>query len=259
MSTRASGRHRTAVRPKTPLSTLAESLTANAGTVGRRTAVIAASSGLVVSMGVTAADAAPVTGGPDPVSTSDAGKAGALLTVTRTAVAAPAESEVTLASATVSSATAAPKPKPKPAPAPVVQASSRGTEKASRSEEREAPAETGNMSASRSNVMSIAARYVGTPYRYGGTTPSGFDCSGYLQYVFKQVGVNLPRTSSAQASFGTRISRSEAQPGDLVYKPGHIGLYAGGNKMYDAPRTGKSVSLREIYSSDFVFIRVLGN
>ncbi len=255
MSNRASGRHRSAVRPKTPLSTLAESVTANAGTVGRRTAVIAASSGLVVSMGVTAADAAPVTGGPDPVSATQVGKSGALLSVASTALAAPAESDVTLASATVASVAAAPKPKPKP----VVQPAARTTQKASRSEERTAPAETGNLSASRSNVISIAARYVGTPYRYGGTTPSGFDCSGYLQYVFKQVGVNLPRTSGAQASFGTRISRSEAQPGDLVYKPGHIGLYAGGNKMYDAPRTGKNVSLREIYSSDFVFIRVLSN
>ncbi len=240
MSSRINGRHRAAVRAKTPLSTIAESVTANAGTVGRRTAVIAASSGLVVSMGVTAADAAPLNGEPDAANSTGAGKAGSLLAVSSTALKAPADAKVTLASASVASAT----------PKPVVQ------QQVSRSGER-VSLDLGNLSASRANVMSVAARYVGTPYRYGGTTPSGFDCSGYVQYVFRQVGVNLPRTSGAQGEAGTRISRSEAKPGDLVWKSGHIGIYAGDNMMYDAPRTGESVSLREIYSSEFVFVRIL--
>jgi cell wall-associated NlpC family hydrolase len=117
--------------------------------------------------------------------------------------------------------------------------------------------ELGTLSATRANIISVAARYLGTPYRYGGTTPSGFDCSGYVQYVFNQVGVSLPRTSSQQGASGRQISRSEALPGDLVYKPGHIGIYAGDNMMYHSPQTGDVVSLREIYSSSFVFIRVL--
>ncbi len=248
MSSRINGRHRAAVRAKSPLSTIAESVTAGAGTVGRRTAVLAASSGLVISMGVTAADAAPLTREPDAVSSGDAGKVSALLAVSSTALKAPADAKVTLASAAVASAT----PKPKPVVRPVV----REAESVSRSEER-APVDLGNLSASRSNVISIAARYIGTPYRYGGTTPSGFDCSGYTQYVFAQVGVNLPRTSSAQSTAGTRVSRSEAQPGDLVWQPGHIGIYAGDNMMYDSPRTGSSVSLREIWYSNTTFIRVL--
>jgi cell wall-associated NlpC family hydrolase len=250
LSSRINGRHRAAVRAKTPLSTIAESVTANAGTVGRRTAVIAASSGLVVSMGVTAADASPMTGEPETASSTGAAKAGALLTVSTTALKAPADGKVTLASATVASVTPKPKPKPKPVVRPAA------SEQISRSAER-APLEVGTLSATRANILSIAARYVGTPYRYGGTTPSGFDCSGYTQYVFNQVGVSLPRTSSAQAAAGTRVSRSEALPGDLVWKPGHIGIYAGDNMMYHSPQTGDVVKLREIYSSEFVFIRVL--
>ncbi len=105
-------------------------------------------------------------------------------------------------------------------------------------------------------VMAIAARYDGTPYLYGGTTPAGFDCSGYLQYVYRQVGIELPRTSSAQRAAATRISRSEAMPGDLVYMPGHIGIYAGNGMMWDSPRTGKTVSKRAVFSSSATYLRV---
>jgi cell wall-associated NlpC family hydrolase len=105
-------------------------------------------------------------------------------------------------------------------------------------------------------VLSIAARYAGTPYRYGGTTPAGFDCSGYTSYVYAQVGIDLPRTSSAQRAATRRISRSEAMPGDLVFMPGHVGIYAGGGMMWDSPRTGEVVSKRPVYSSSATYGRV---
>ena len=105
-------------------------------------------------------------------------------------------------------------------------------------------------------VMAIAARYAGTPYRYGGTTPAGFDCSGYSSYVMRQLGISLPRTSSAQRAATARISRNEAVPGDLVFMPGHMGIYAGNGMMWDSPRTGKAVSLRSIYSSSATYGRV---
>ncbi len=105
--------------------------------------------------------------------------------------------------------------------------------------------------------MAVAARYVGTPYRYGGTTPSGFDCSGFTAYVFGQVGINLSRTSGSQAASAVEIPQSQALPGDLVYKPGHIGIYAGDGMLYDSPRSGSTVSKRAIWSSDFGYYRVL--
>ncbi|MBC7640179.1 MAG: C40 family peptidase [Rhodoferax sp.] len=105
-------------------------------------------------------------------------------------------------------------------------------------------------------VMAIAARYAGTAYRYGGTTPTGFDCSGFTSYVLRQVGIDLPRTSDSQRAATARISRSEAVPGDLVFMPGHVGIYAGDGMMWDSPRTGEVVSRRSIYSSSATYGRV---
>ena len=258
MSSRAQGRHRAAVRPKTPLTTMATQLQAQAGTAGRRGAVIAASSGLVVSLGVTAADAAPIGD-----ATDEKPKAAQPAAPSTSPVAETEQAQITVA-ADVATAHVSPvattlvaPPKPKPVATRSTAATLPSAARTALVVRRRLQ-DQGNLSASRANVMSVAARYVGTPYRYGGTTPSGFDCSGYVQYVFAQVGVSLPRTSSARPAAGVRISRSEAQPGDLVYKPGHVGIYAGGNMMYDSPTSGEVyVSKREIWSSEFGFYRVL--
>lgn len=109
----------------------------------------------------------------------------------------------------------------------------------------------------RAQVLAVAQQYTGIMYRWGGTTPAGFDCSGYTQFVFRHVGVNLPRTSSAQSRVGTRVSAAAAQPGDLIYKPGHIGIYAGNGMMYHSPRTGKPSQLAKVYSGSWSYIRVL--
>ncbi|MCL1799835.1 MAG: C40 family peptidase [Promicromonosporaceae bacterium] len=105
-------------------------------------------------------------------------------------------------------------------------------------------------------VLEIAARYVGSPYRWGGTSPAGFDCSGFTQYVFGQLGINLPRSSGAQRHAGTVVSREEAQPGDLVWWPGHVGIFAEGNTFIDSAGPGRTVQFRNMWNSNPTFIRL---
>lgn len=116
-----------------------------------------------------------------------------------------------------------------------------------------APAPSGALGA----IVSIALRYQGVPYVYGGSSPAGFDCSGFTMYVYRQVGISLPHGSRSQAYGGTRIAASAAQPGDLVVLDGgsHIGIYVGGGRMIDAPYPGKTVQVRAIYSSNHWFVR----
>ncbi len=72
-------------------------------------------------------------------------------------------------------------------------------------------------SGKRKKVVIESKKYLGTPYRYGGTTTRGFDCSGYTRHVFENVGINLPRTAQQQASAGKKVNKKHVQPGDLVF------------------------------------------
>jgi cell wall-associated NlpC family hydrolase len=97
-------------------------------------------------------------------------------------------------------------------------------------------------------VVGIAMRYLGTPYVWGGASPSGFDCSGFTMYVYAQVGVSLPHSSYAQYGMGVPVSQSDLQPGDLVffYGLGHVGIYIGGGSYIHAPHTGDVVKISQI-------------
>lgn len=120
-------------------------------------------------------------------------------------------------------------------------------------EEKSSPAPSAGKG---SSILATARSGIGTPYVYGGTSTSGWDCSGFVQWVYAQHGINLPRGAADQAAAGTVIPRSEAQPGDLVYKPGHIGIYVGGNTFVDAGNSRVDTSERNIYSGSWTFIRV---
>jgi peptidoglycan DL-endopeptidase CwlO len=108
-------------------------------------------------------------------------------------------------------------------------------------------------------VLGIAASLAGIPYVYGGTTPAGFDCSGFTQYIFGKIGIRLPRVAEAQRQAVTVVSKANARPGDLVFfgaPAHHMGIYAGNGMMWDSPHTGQVVSKRAIYSSSATFGRV---
>ncbi len=100
-------------------------------------------------------------------------------------------------------------------------------------------------------LLNIAASHLGTPYRYGGCTPGGFDCSGFTQYCYKQFGINLNRSANEQLSNGVAIDKSELVPGDLVFfgsgsYANHVGIYVGNDTMIHSPRTGRSIEYTSI-------------
>ncbi|TWD81202.1 cell wall-associated NlpC family hydrolase [Kribbella amoyensis] len=119
----------------------------------------------------------------------------------------------------------------------------------------------GKSSTFQARVLKEAAKLRGTPYRYGGTTPRGFDCSGYTGYVYKKAGKKLPRTSRQQYAATKHLSRKAAKPGDLVFfKSGggsvyHVGIYAGGNMLWHASKPGRPVAKAKIWSSNVAFGR----
>jgi len=105
-------------------------------------------------------------------------------------------------------------------------------------------------------VVGIAMRYLGVPYVWGGASPSGFDCSGLVMYVFAQIGVSLPHSSYSQFTMGAPVSMSQLQPGDLVFFAGasHVGIYIGGGQFIHAPHTGDVVKISSLtgwYASTF--------
>ncbi len=109
-------------------------------------------------------------------------------------------------------------------------------------------------------VVGIAMRYLGVPYRWGGASPSGFDCSGLVVYAYSQMGISLPHSTYALYAMGTAVSRDQLQPGDLVFFSGlgHMGIYIGGGQFIHAPHTGDVVkisSLSGYYSSAWVGAR----
>jgi LysM repeat protein len=111
-------------------------------------------------------------------------------------------------------------------------------------------------------IVEEAMRYLGVPYVWGGNTPSGFDCSGFVQFVFSHVGIALPRTASAQFQVGVSVPLSQLVPGDVVFFDteggvSHVGIYIGGGRFINAPATGQDVTIMSL-SDPYWSSRYLG-
>lgn len=223
----------------------------------RRSAVAAVSASMIVAVAATSAAADPsVEAGPKTAERVSQLSDRVLPTNVALTVAADAPYEVETASVFgTAEAAPAPEPEPEPEPAPEVEPEPvvREEAAATRTDERaeapqpdaetaapqaEAPAEVASQpapeaapapaaSASGSAAVSIALQYQGVPYRWGGTSPSGWDCIGFVSHVYRQLGIEVGSTPADVLSAGTRVPASEARPGDIIYTPGHVAIYIG--------------------------------
>ncbi len=106
-------------------------------------------------------------------------------------------------------------------------------------------------------VAELAKQYLGVPYVYGGASPSGFDCSGFVYYIYKQFGVTLNRVAADQMSNGTWVAFSEIKPGDIIgFKNSggyvnHVGIYVGNGMMIHSPQTGETVRYESVTSGNY--------
>ena len=107
-------------------------------------------------------------------------------------------------------------------------------------------------------IVDYAKKFLGTPYVWGGSSPSGFDCSGFCQYVYKQMGYSINRVAADQMNNGYAVSLSEAQPGDLIFfssyaggTAGHVGIYVGDGCFIHAPQSGDVVKISNLYTTGY--------
>ncbi len=113
---------------------------------------------------------------------------------------------------------------------------------------------SGSSSSSSSSIVNAARSAVGTPYSWGGSSLSGMDCSGLVNYAYKAAGISLPRTSGQIANGGRWISQSQAQPGDIVAWSGHVAIYAGNGQIIDASGSKQRVVERSIWGNPIGFV-----
>ena len=301
MTSRNLARHRNAARPLTPLSDAAPAL--------RRGLVVAASSGLALTMITSAANAAggntqslersagalgigpatakaealitqntPIEVDADVVADADAPATSEVATeapgpseeeLAAQAAAEQAQAEQAAAEQAQAEQAAAEQAAAEQAQAEQAAAEQAAAEQAAAEQAQAAPAVSTEDEAAEStavpassavpqgvgsDAVAIGSNYLGTPYAWGGGAPGGFDCSGFVSYVYAQMGISLPHQSGDILNSGTVISASEARPGDILWWPGHVGIYAGdGQVLHSTP--GPGVSITHIWGSP-TYLRV---
>lgn len=121
-----------------------------------------------------------------------------------------------------------------------------------KAKEAEAKAGTGQA------IVDYACQFIGNPYVWGGTSlTNGADCSGFVQSVFKNFGINLPRTSGEMRSSGTAVNYSDAMPGDIVCYDGHVGIYMGNGQIVNAINSRKGIGILSATYDDIITVRRL--
>ncbi|UTM48334.1 MULTISPECIES: C40 family peptidase [Glutamicibacter] len=246
----ARGRRRADVPRTNSLQAISQAVASNAGSVGRQAAVVAAASGLIVTLGVPGQATAPRDVSAAPVDTINPER----VAVKAVKVAADKKADVEIERA---SFTAEEKPEPvviavsnditpttrnsnsgsSDSMAPMTrQSRSGGQESAPQQQQAQPKAETKVQTSNLSGIAATAAKYVGVPYVWGGNGPSGWDCSGFVKYVYAQHGINIARGTSAILGSGQFVRTSNPKPGDLVFQNGggHVGIYLGGGQMIGA-------------------------
>jgi cell wall-associated NlpC family hydrolase len=226
-------RHRAETVRSNPLNTLSKAVSSNAGTVGRQAAVLAAASGLVLTVGL------PAHAAETDVSTSEVSSTQQL--VTTAVITAEPTATVSFESPNVATEEA-PKVVQRAA-----QVTERATDDATAVTAQSSDSKGSASSAAASGLAAIAYTGIGSPYVWGGTTPSGWDCSGFTQWVYAQAGISIPRVNAWTAMKPT----STPQPGDLVMQNGgaHVGIYVGNGMMISALNPSQGTLLHSVAST----------
>lgn len=245
----AHGRRRADVPRTNSLQAISQAVASNAGSVGRQAAVVAAASGLIVTLGVPGQATAPRDVSASPVDTINPER----VAVKAVKVAADKKADIAIERA---SFTAEEKPEPvviavsnditpttrsnnsgsSDSMAPMTRQSRSGGQESAPQQKAQPKAETTVQSSNLSGIAATAAKYVGVPYVWGGNGPSGWDCSGFVKYVYAQHGINIARGTSAILGSGQFKRTSNPKPGDLVFQNGggHVGIYLGNGMMIGA-------------------------